>query len=178
MHGIVFRSLKQFVTESHGNDAWTAVRADAGVGSKLYLPVTTYDDGELFELVESAAAVTHEPTDVLLEGLGVTIAEQLLDAYGNLVDGEWTALDLIEHTEEHIHTVLRTHNPELSPPELACRRLDEGRVAVRYRSDRGLCAVAKGIARGVGDHYDEDVSVDEPQCMHDGAGYCELVVTT
>lgn len=177
MHGILFKALKDYVIDSHGDETWQEIRREAGIGSKIYLPVTTYDDDELIELIEATADVTDSTAPQLLEPLGVSIARQLLDTYGNLVRGDWSALDLIENTEEHIHTVLRTHNPELTPPELVCDRQNAESVTVRYRSDRQLCAVAKGIARGVGAHYEESLSISEVHCMHDGDDYCELVVS-
>lgn len=178
MHGILYKALKEFVVDRHGRDAWAAVRSEAGVGSKLYLPVTMYEDKELFELVDAAATVTERNAEDLLEPFGENVATHLLDAYGNLVDEDWTAIDLVEHTEEHIHTVLRTHNPELTPPELECRRDGEDQVTVRYASDRRLCGVAIGIVRGVASHYDQEVTVSERECMHGGDPYCEFVVRT
>lgn len=177
VHGILYKALKEFVVDRYGRDAWREIRSEAGVGSKLYLPVSTYEDEELFELVEATATVIDHDTTDLLEPFGETIAAHLLNAYGNLVDADWTAIDLVEHTEEHIHTVLRTHNPELTPPELECQRRGKERVTVRYRSDRELCGVAIGIVRGVAAHYEEEISVSEHQCMHNGDPYCEFIVS-
>lgn len=177
VHGILYKSLKEFVVDQYGHDTWSEIRAEASVGSKLYLPVSTYEDEELFELVGAAAVVIDQETEDLLEPFGEIIAAQLLDAYGNLVSPDWTAIDLVEHTEEHIHTVLRTHNPELTPPELECQRQSEDRVIVRYQSERELCGVAIGIVRGVAAHYGETISVSEHRCMHSGDPYCEFIVS-
>lgn len=177
MHGILYKALKDLVVDRYGRDVWSDVRSEAGVGSKLYLPVNTYEDEELFELVEATAAVLDRDTTALLEPFGENIAAQLLDTYGNLVDADWTAIDLVEHTEEHIHTVLRAHNPELTPPELECRREGTDRVTVRYHSERKLCRVAIGIVHGVAAHYEEELSVSERQCMHSGDPYCEFIVS-
>lgn len=177
MHGILYKALKDLVVDRYGRDVWSEVRSEAGVGSKLYLPVTTYEDEELFDLVEATATVLDQEPDAILEPFGENVAAQLLDTYGNLVDPDWTAIDLVEHTEEHIHTVLRAHNPELSPPELECRREGADRVTVQYRSERQLCHVAIGIVRGVASHYEEDLTISERHCMHSGDPYCELVVS-
>lgn len=178
VHGILYKSLKEFVVDQYGRDTWGKVRSEAGVGAKLYLPVNTYEDEELIELVEATAAVIGRDTTDILEPFGENVAAQLLDAYGNLVDAEWTALDLVDHTEEHIHTVLRAHNPELMPPELVCRRESEDRVTVQYHSERELCGVAIGIVRGVAAHYEEAITISEHQCMHSGDPYCEFIVST
>lgn len=177
MHGILYKALKDLVVDRYGRDVWSEVQSEAGVGSKLYLPVNTYEDEELIDLVEATATVADQETPAVLEAFGESVAVQLLDTYGNLVDADWTAIDLVEHTEEHIHTVLRAHNPELTPPELECRRDGTDRVTVRYRSERELCRVAMGIVHGVAAHYGEAVSISERQCMHSGDPYCEFVVS-
>jgi hypothetical protein len=59
---------------------------------------------------------------------------------------------------------------------LATDRPAPERVIVVYQSGRRLCPVAKGLVLGVGDHYDEPLSVTENRCMHERADVCELVV--
>jgi len=49
-------------------------------------------------------------------------------------------------------------------------------VVITYTSPRKMCAVAKGIIRGVAAHYQEQVTVDEPQCMLRGDAACVLHV--
>lgn len=176
MHGIIFKSLKDFVVAEYDHDAWDEVRSRAGLDQRVYLPIDTYDDAELVDLVEAVADLTGEPIPDLLESYGRFVAGQLLDTYGNVVREEWDALDLVANAEDRIHAVLREHNPDLSPPTLACRRDDESRVTVFYRSRRRLCFVAKGIVHGVADHHGESVTVTETTCMHEGADYCQLVV--
>ena len=174
MHGILFKSLKDFVVDRHGREAWDEARASADAEGRVYLPIDTYDDGEFRRLVGAVSDRTGRPVPDLLEAFGRHTTAQFLETYRNVVD-EGSALSLIANTETRIHAVLRTHDPSLDPPRLTCRR-DGDTVTVEYCSDRGLCSVAKGIARGVGDHYDEEVVVTEEACMQEGAECCELVV--
>jgi serine/threonine protein kinase len=41
-----------------------------------------------------------------------------------------------------------------------------------------MCALAKGIIRGLGQHFHEDVIVEEPACMIRGDPYCSLEIRT
>lgn len=168
--------MKDFVVENHDHSTWDEVRQRADLDQQVYLPIDTYDDAELVSLVEAAAELTGEPIPHLLEAYGRFVAGTLLDTYGNVVREEWDTLDLVANTEEQIHEVLRTHNPDLSPPKLVCRRDSPSQVTVFYRSDRRLCFVAKGIVRGVADHFGEQVSVTEATCMHAGGDHCQIVV--
>lgn len=176
MHGIIFKTLKDFVVTNHDHETWDEVRRAADLGGRVYLPIDTYDDGELAALVEATADRTDASVPDLLESYGRFAAAQLLDTYGNVVADDWDALDLVANVETGIHTVLRSHNPDLDPPELVCRRDGDAQVTVLYRSQRRLCFVARGIVLGVADHYDEPVTVTERTCMHDGDDRCELVV--
>ena len=94
MHGILFKSLKDFVVDRHDREAWDEVRASADVAGKVYLPIDTYDDGELQRLVEAVSDRTGQPVPELLEVFGRYASAQLLETYRNVVDEE-NALDLI-----------------------------------------------------------------------------------
>ena len=177
MHGILFKSLKDFVVERHDREAWDGALDSAGLTGKVYLPIDTYDDAELRRLVEAVSDRTGGPVGELQEAFGRYAGGRLLETYGNVASEEGGALELIANTETRIHSVLRARDPDIDPPNLTCRR-DGDAVRVEYRSERDLCSVAKGIARGVGDHYDEPVAVTESACMRDGDEHCELVVRT
>ena len=49
-------------------------------------------------------------------------------------------------------------------------------VIVIYASERRMCGVAKGIARGLGDHFGESIEVEEESCMLTGASSCTIAV--
>lgn len=176
MHGIIFKSMKDFVVENHGHETWDEVREEASLEQRVYLPIDTYEDDELGRLVTAAAGLTGESIPDLLESYGRFAAAQLVDTYGNVVRDDWDALDLVSNVEDQIHTVLRTHNSDLDPPKLVCRRDGDAQVTVTYASDRRLCFVAKGIVRGVGDHFGERLDVTEETCMHESGDRCEIVV--
>ena len=62
------------------------------------------------------------------------------------------------------------------PPEIRCERLSPDEVVVRYASGRRMCGVARGIARGVADHYGDRVEIAEPSCMLRGDAECRIHV--
>jgi hypothetical protein len=76
--------------------------------------------------------------------------------YGPLLDSEWRTLDVIQHTEETIHRVVRMRQPGAAPPRLRVDRASPDEVAIHYDSPRRLCAVARGIVRGVAKHFGEN----------------------
>jgi hypothetical protein len=175
MHGLVFAEFEKFVSKSHGPDAWRRVLAHAGTAPQMYVAIGTYPDSELIKLVEAACAVTKKPSAQLLEAFGESITPTLLSMYRAVIVPTWRTLDLVEQTEHVIHTVVRSRGG--TPPVLSAKRVDATHLVVNYGSQRKLCALARGIVRGIARHYHESVSISEPSCMLAGAKSCRLEIT-
>ena len=63
-----------------------------------------------------------------------------------------------------------------TPPALVCERTGLDEVTIVYSSPRKMCALARGISRGVAQHYGETVTINEEACMHHGAASCRIRV--
>jgi len=177
MHGIIFCELRRYVEQTLGVPAWPALLNTAGLPERLYVPGPQYPDAELTTLVSTAVQVTGRPAAAILEDFGEFIVPALFTTYGPLVEPEWRTLDLLEHTEETIHRVVRLRNPDAAPPQIQCTRRHATEVVITYTSSRKLCALAKGIVRGVAKHYQETVVLTDLTCMLAGARECQISVT-
>lgn len=177
MHGIVFQAMKAYVQEKYGHDAWYDLLDEADVPSGLYMPFSSYPDEEAVALVQTAADMTESSVPEVLEDFGRHIGPKLVEMYPTKVDPEWGALDLIENTEEQIHEVVRMDKPNADPPKLKLQRPRADVVALTYQSDRKLCDLAKGIAKGVGDYYDQSLEISEHSCMLDDDPQCEIAIS-
>jgi len=173
---MVMLQFQAFVAERIGANAWEDVRTRAGLARRSYLETGIYPDEELTQLVAAARELSRTPAPALIESFGEYLVPSLVTAYGALLPAEWTALDVIEHTEEMIHRVVRREQPGAAPPPLRATRVSPNEVRVSYTSARRLCALARGICRGLGRHYREVLEVEEPSCMLRGDRTCELVV--
>lgn len=174
MHGKIFVELKKFVESQSGPDAWSQLLSDAGLGSKMYMPVTEYPDQEIVAIVSAASRATGKSIPELLEAFGEFIVPALLGMYYSLINPEWKTLDVIEHTEDSIHKVVRIKNPGALPPQLKTTRISANEVKLLYSSPRKMCSIARGIARGLARRYDEQLTITETQCMNNGSSRCEL----
>ncbi|PSQ11439.1 heme NO-binding protein [Halobacteriales archaeon QS_5_70_15] len=178
MHGIVLKGLKDFVVSEYDREAWGTIQRRAGIGEKVYVPLTEYDDADVLALVEAASGATGADVPSLLDEFGRFLVPPLVETYGVHVDEDWTGLELLANVETYIHTALRAKElSSYTPPNLHAEWDEDDRVRITYGSERELCALAKGLIRGVGDHYDEALSVREPACMLDGDERCEILVT-
>jgi hypothetical protein len=177
MHGIIFAELKKFVHSRLPPGAWEQIAERAGIARLSNLASEVYPDEELVALVSAAVDLSGVPAPTLLEQFGEFIVPDLLKVYGGFVNRRWTALDLLANTESVIHRAVRLRDPRATPPALRIARLTPSAVIITYTSPRRLCALAKGLIRGVGRHYEEELAIEETSCMHAGAGACTLVAT-
>lgn len=178
MHGLIFAELKRFVTEKYKAETWSVLLDKAQLAGRVYMPVQEYDDAEIVAIVTTASAMTKLSANDILEAFGEFITPTLMKMYGHLAKPGWKTLEFIENAEKSIHTVVRIKNPGARPPELHCLRNSDGSLALYYQSKRKMCALAKGIAKGVAKHYGERISISESQCMHKGAARCEIWLST
>jgi hypothetical protein len=100
-------------------------------------------------LVQAASTLTGIPVQDLLEAFGAALVPGLLRVYGSMVKKSWRTLDLVEHTEGVMHTVVRRRMPGADPPPLSCARPSPSEVVVTYTSGRRLRSLARGIIRGI-----------------------------
>lgn len=178
MRGIVLVELREYAEEVMGPGAWVGLLDDAHLPARSYKAADSYPDEEVFALVLAASRAWGESVSTVLEDFGRRrLAPGLARTYASLLRPRWRTLDLLEHTEGIIHTAVRAHDPLAAPPRLVCFRVAEDRVRISYRSERQLCALARGIVHGVADLYEETVTVEDEQCMLKGDPACELVVS-
>jgi hypothetical protein len=161
MHGLVFAELKKFVEHKLGPQAWSALLQDAKLGNKAYFSIQDYPDSDAVALVAAASRKTGLPADAILEMFGEFITPALMRMYGHLAKPSWHTLEFIENAERSIHTVVRINNPGAKPPELRVSRVGANEVVLHYASARKMCALAKGIAKGVAAHYAESLTLKE-----------------
>jgi predicted hydrocarbon binding protein len=176
VQGVILVELRKFVRERLGDGIWRTVQEEAGVTDRVYLPVHAYPDEELTALVASVSRVTGMSTALVLESFGDYIVGDLLKTYSGLLDPSWKVLDLITHCDEIFERVRRRHGGDTSPVPVKARAGLGGEVVLVYSSPLRLCALLKGIVRGLGSHLEQPVVLDELCCASSGAGACEIAV--
>jgi hypothetical protein len=175
LHGIIHVELKKYVEARHGAEAWKTCLETAGLGQKMFLPINTYPDADAVAIVTAASKLTNTPTESLLEDFGEFIAPDLLSMYQSLVEPHWKTIELLLNTEDVIHRVVRLNNPGAQPPQLRFQQLGPNELKFYYNSPRRMAAVAKGIIKGVANHYRQTVLIRE-QKKPDGSSEMSITV--
>ena len=177
LHGLIFFYIQKFAdTAASGTASKTASRPSVAIGDARYLPSGVYPDAEAVHLLQSLAESTGRSLPDTVEQFGRFLAPHLVKVAGRHVDPAWRTLDLIEHTESIIHAMIRTANPGAQPPVLETARPAMDELHLIYSSQRQLCPLARGLIRGIADHYHETIEVDEPSCMHRGDPFCSFTI--
>jgi hypothetical protein len=178
MHGLIVSKLRDYVVSNYGGETWQRITEGVGVWAEGSTPNLDriYPDPMALALIDKAVQATGMPAETVLEDFGNFIAPALLRLYPDLIKPGWRTLDIIERTEERIHTVVRSRDPDAAPPRLRTRRVGLTEVEIDYTSPRRLCWLAEGIARGLAAHYGETVEISQPECMHRGAARCLISV--
>jgi hypothetical protein len=125
--------------------------------------------------VAEAEVMSGIPAATLLEGFGEFLVPTYLSLYGALLKPQWRTLEVLENTEETVHRVVRLRNPGAEPPRLRVRRIAVDQVELTYDSPRRLCAVARGIARGVAKKFSEGLQITDRRCMLRGDSACVIL---
>ncbi|GAC1657820.1 MAG: heme NO-binding domain-containing protein [Gemmatimonadaceae bacterium] len=177
MHGLIVNQLRQYVVGKAGRDTWQRIATVAGISTDGPPAISAiYPDETVLAAIAAATADTGIARNTLLEDFGAFLAGGLLRVYGTLLDSDWRTLDVIEHTEAHIHTAVRRTDPNAAPPRLSVRRDSPEQATILYASPRRLCAVAEGITRGLAEHFREAVNITQTSCMERGDGHCLIRV--
>jgi hypothetical protein len=174
MYGMLLVELKSYVESQLGPTAWEALMEQTG-GPRFYLPLGAYPDDEFHRLLEALAKALRNSTEATLEDFGAYLAPRLIHTYAVAIPPDWTALDLIAATPDHIYPVVRK-KAGAQPPAFTVTRLDDHQLEVHYTSDRRLCWLAKGILRGIGAHYNQRLLINETACMSFDRPECSLHV--
>ena len=177
MHGLIFFYLQKFAdVAAAGSTSWKGVRSSVTTTASKFLPSGSYPDADAVAILSSIADTTGRPLPSILEEFGQFLAPHLVKVASPVVDPAWRTLDLIEHTEAIIHTMVRSTTPGAAPPVLETVRQSPDELHLVYSSARRLCPLAVGLMRGIAAHYGETIRIEEPSCLLRGDPFCSFVV--
>jgi Haem-NO-binding len=173
LHGVVFTSFRDYLTEEHGS----GFAGEIFAAEPIYLLSEAYPDERLTALIERAATATGREFDEIVHDFGVftgsTTFTRLYPAFFTIAP---SAKEFLLTVETRIHELVRATIPNAQPPRLHISELGADGVAIDYSSPRRLCVLLRGLAEGTAAHYGETAQIDEVACMHRGDPACRFEV--
>ena len=173
MHGVIFSSLRDYLTSRYGPIAAEIVFQ----GEPAYLLSESYPDEKLVALVSRAAQAAGRDEDDIVHDFGVFTAEQTFARlYPAFFAAAGSTRDFLLTVEARIHELVRATIPNAAPPQLRVEALRDDGVAIEYRSPRRLCVLLRGLTEGTANHYGETALLEERTCMRRGDDACVFEV--
>lgn len=176
MKGVIFNVLEELVIETAGMEGWNAVLAAAG-SDGIYTSGESYSDEELFAIVGEVCKALDMPAEKVVGIFGEYLFDQLDVRHPTFVANASGLKDFLMSVDTVIHgEVLKLYtNPNL--PRFEYHDKGENELTMLYRSPRKLCILAEGLVRGAAKRFGNEISIEHPICMHNGADHCQLDVS-
>ncbi|MFD1343645.1 heme NO-binding domain-containing protein [Litorisediminicola beolgyonensis] len=177
MHGLINRTIQNFVTDSYGAERWTEVTRAANAETADFEPMLSYDRETTSGLVAAMAAVLERTPENCLEDLGTYLvshpnsrtARRLLRYGGD--DFREFLLSLDDLPDR-----LRLALPDLRLPELEVIEHDAQSCTVLCRGSEPLfAAVLLGVLRAMADDYGA-LALLQPGSRLDGVATLDVLL--
>lgn len=177
MQGIIYTVLSDLVIEKFGALFWDQMLEDLKPSSQgIYTAGEQYSDDELLAMVAYLSEQKNIPTDDLVRLYGQYLFSRLYNSLPESYPNKNNLLEFLISVDQVIHKEVKRLYPDAYLPQFQCK--SEGdRLTMYYTSKRKLCAAAEGLIIGASEQFGEEVEIEQPQCMHHGASFCEIVVT-
>jgi hypothetical protein len=173
LHGVIFTSFRDFLTETEGGDLAREIFAE----EPIYLLSEAYPDERLLRLISRTAEATGKAADDVVHDFGVFTGEttftRLYPAFFAIAP---SAREFLLTVETRIHELVRATIPNALPPQLTVSELDSEGVMIEYTSPRQLCVLLRGLAEGTARYYGETAAIDEVACMRRGDPSCRFEI--
>ncbi len=178
MKGIINRGIQEMVEASYGTEIWENIKCLAGCEEPFFAVSLDYPDGMTFALVKAVSDVSGMPVETVLAEYGKYVVQHTLKkhypTYFTLAGASPREFLL---NMDRIHSEATRGVSGAIPPRFTYEELPDGRLLMRYNSQRGLCAVLRGLILGVGLLFGQELRVRETTCMHNGDPQCTMEVT-
>src|SRR6056297_1580675 len=148
MHGIVHKTLKEYVVDRTDDETWDTIVDRAGLEPTLYLPVSYYDDAEIDAILETLSGMATQDRRAIERDVGRTLAPDLLSTFSAHVSPDWEASDLLAELER-VYDDVETATDDVSLPAISSRHeFDHGVVTYETHRDTTYCGMAHGVLEG------------------------------
>ena len=179
MKGIVFTYLEEFVANSRGIEAWDSILENTELETEdgIYVAPGNYPDTDFVALVATAAKITEQPVDDVVFAFGEFVLIKFHEDYGHFFKEGMTAKTFLLGVHDVIHVEVKKLYPDVTLPKFTYEDASPNKLVMIYNSPRNLCFFAKGLIAQVGRHFNETITLEEPECSLHGAENCRLELT-
>ncbi|MGI9408972.1 MAG: heme NO-binding domain-containing protein [Hyphomicrobiaceae bacterium] len=162
MYGMVNDAVRTFIVNNHGDEAWNKICDDAGVTTREFEQLLTYDDDITYRLVGAISKHLGADAAQVLEVFGQYWPEYAKGtAVGNLIKfGGECFVDTLQSLDE-MHQRVKIAMPDLKPPSFELETISDGNYRLHYFSEReGLAPMVVGLLHGLAVQHQISIEVE------------------
>ena len=155
MHGLINRSLENFIRRTYGNALWAAVMEEIDCGFESFEPMFVYEDALTLRVLEVASERLEKPRGDLLEDLGTfMVTDESAERVRRLLRFGGVDYEDFLHSLDDLPGRARLAVQELVLPELELHDRGGGEYDLTVRGAvPGFGNVFLGVLRALADDY-------------------------
>jgi predicted hydrocarbon binding protein len=177
MQGSIYTAFSDMIIENMGMEQWNELIEKTSPPSQgIYTSGEQYLDSELINMVGVLSTKTGIAIEQLIEQFGCYLFNILYDTSPvdiSKIDNLKAFLLAIDNL---IHVEVKRLHPKAYLPTFEYEEVGDNTLIMYYSSKRKLCHASIGLIYGAAEKFNEKISIEQPECMHEGAERCKLVI--
>lgn len=155
MHGLINRSIENFLRETYGDPFWSRLMQDLDTGFERFEAMLQYDDALTQRVVDAAAGELGKQREELLEDFGTyLVTDPKAERVRRLLRFGGVDYEDFLHSLDDLPDRVRLAVPDMDMPELQLEDLGSGMFSLSVRSQQsGFGHVLLGVLRALADDY-------------------------
>lgn len=155
MHGLINRSIQNFVCDTHGQETWSEVASIAGLDFAEFEAMLFYDDALTPQVLNAASKVLRRPRDDLMEDIGTyLVSTPQLEGVRRLLRFGGVNFEDFLHSLDDLPDRARLAVPDLVLPRIELREHADGQFSLLCDAPvAGYGHVLMGVLRVMADDY-------------------------
>lgn len=174
MHGLINRSIQNFVCDSYGDAMWAKVVTRAGLEDPEFEAMLTYEDALTPRVLDAVSVELHRSREELMEDIGTyLVSNPKVEAVRRLLRFGGVNFEDFLHSLDDLPDRARLAVSDLHLPRIELRAYSDSNFRLICESPiEGFGHVMMGILRVMADDYGALALLD-----HEGAGQGVEAVT-
>jgi predicted hydrocarbon binding protein len=178
MQGSIFTIFSDMVIEKMGIDTWNELLATVKPSSEgIYTNGMQYCDSEMMSLVTALSQKTSIDVPSLVKSFGSYLFIHLYNSSPADLSHIDNLKDFLLSIDSVIHKEVKRVYPQAYLPKFDYSDTPNGDLIMLYHSKRKLCHLSEGLILSAASHFDQKITINQPECMHNGADKCKLVIS-
>ena len=178
MQGSIFTVFSEMVIEKLGMETWNELLDTIKPKSEgIYTKGMYYEDSEMMALVGALSKKTNTDAPTLVRTFGSYLFIHLYNSSPAKLSHIDNLKDFLRSIDSVIHKEVKRVYPQAYLPSFDYSETPEGDLVMLYHSKRKLCHLSEGLISSAAAHFNQEVTITQPECMHNGAEKCTLIIS-